>query len=63
MLLVRRGLLVSRLHERMLLMLWNTNQQKGFTRALAAESAEKGIRANVIFPGYIETDMTAGAFS
>ncbi|CAG8956347.1 hypothetical protein HYFRA_00003728 [Hymenoscyphus fraxineus] len=31
----------------------------GFTRALAAEAGEKGIRVNVIVPGYIETDMTA----
>ncbi|KAG9230380.1 hypothetical protein BJ875DRAFT_507344 [Amylocarpus encephaloides] len=30
----------------------------GFTRALAAEAGEKGIRVNVIVPGYIETDMT-----
>ncbi|CAG8980360.1 hypothetical protein HYALB_00013685 [Hymenoscyphus albidus] len=29
----------------------------GFTRALAAEAGEKGIRVNVIVPGYIETDM------
>jgi acetoacetyl-CoA reductase len=31
----------------------------GFTRALALESAAKGITVNVICPGYIETDMTA----
>jgi acetoacetyl-CoA reductase len=30
----------------------------GFTKALALESAGKGITANVICPGYIETDMT-----
>jgi acetoacetyl-CoA reductase len=30
----------------------------GFTRALALESAAKGITANVLCPGYIETDMT-----
>ena len=31
----------------------------GFTKALAAESAAKGITVNAICPGYIETDMTA----
>lgn len=30
----------------------------GFTRALALESAIKGITVNAICPGYIETDMT-----
>ncbi len=30
----------------------------GFTRALAQESAAKGITVNAICPGYIETDMT-----
>ncbi|KAG9246646.1 hypothetical protein BJ878DRAFT_533094 [Calycina marina] len=32
----------------------------GLTRALAAEVGKSGIRVNVIIPGYIETDMTAG---
>ena len=32
----------------------------GFTRALALESAAKGITVNAICPGYIATDMTAG---
>jgi 3-oxoacyl-[acyl-carrier protein] reductase len=32
----------------------------GFTRALAREVASKGITANVVAPGLIETDMTAG---
>lgn len=31
----------------------------GFTRALAQESAAKGITVNAICPGYIATDMTA----
>ncbi|MGB0719853.1 MAG: acetoacetyl-CoA reductase, partial [Bdellovibrionales bacterium] len=31
----------------------------GFTKALALESAVKGITVNAICPGYIETDMTA----
>ncbi len=30
----------------------------GFTKALALESASKGITVNVICPGYIETEMT-----
>ena len=32
----------------------------GLTRALAVELGEKGIRVNVIVPGYVETDMTEG---
>lgn len=31
----------------------------GFTRALAKEVGRYGIRANVVAPGFIETDMTA----
>lgn len=31
----------------------------GFTRSLANEVASRGVRANVLAPGYIETDMTA----
>jgi len=31
----------------------------GFTKALALESAAKGITVNAICPGYIETDMTS----
>lgn len=36
---------------------------QGLTRALAAEIGPRNIRVNVIVPGYIETDMTAGMFS
>lgn len=32
----------------------------GFTRALAMETARKGITVNALAPGYIATDMTAG---
>jgi acetoacetyl-CoA reductase len=31
----------------------------GFTKSLALEGARKGITANVICPGYIETEMTS----
>jgi 3-oxoacyl-[acyl-carrier protein] reductase len=31
----------------------------GFTKALAKESGRYGIRANVVAPGFIETDMTS----
>ena len=31
----------------------------GFTRAMAKECGKYGIRANVVAPGFIETDMTA----
>lgn len=31
----------------------------GFTRSLAKEVAPHGIRANVVMPGYIDTDMTS----
>ena len=32
----------------------------GFTRSIAREFASKNIRANVVAPGYVQTDMTAG---
>eukprot|EP01135_Chromosphaera_perkinsii_P003919 Nk52_evm20s262 gene=Nk52_evmTU20s262 len=35
----------------------------GFTRCLAREYARKGIRANVVAPGWIETAMTSGTMA
>lgn len=34
----------------------------GFTKSLAKEVATKNITANVVIPGYIQTDMTTGLF-
>lgn len=36
---------------------------QGLTRALASEVGREGIRVNVIVPGYVESDMTAGKFT
>ena len=32
----------------------------GFTRSVAREVASRGVTANAIAPGFVETDMTAG---
>ena len=32
----------------------------GFTRALAAEYVQHGVRVNAVVPGYVESDMTKG---
>ena len=34
----------------------------GFTRALATEYASHKVRINAIVPGYVDTDMTKGAY-
>jgi 3-oxoacyl-[acyl-carrier protein] reductase len=34
----------------------------GFSKSLAKETATKGITANVVVPGYLQTDMTAALF-
>lgn len=33
----------------------------GFTKSLAKEVGSRGIRVNMVEPGFIATDMTAGA--
>ena len=34
----------------------------GFTKSLAKEVAKKGVTANVVIPGYVQTDMTSVLF-
>lgn len=36
-----------------------TSRISGFTKSVALEVASRGITANVVAPGYIQTDMTA----
>lgn len=36
------------------------NGLKGLTRVLAVELAHKGIRANLVIPGFVYTQMTSG---